>query len=119
MSPTSYLSDTALSLRAEPANEDPMLSKYERTCHDKQRLWRIRRPTAAGMSVGSGSHVYMGTQGMRSGFVLPGGSAAEQLDQAVVAEQAGWDGIFVWEAAYGVDPWSLLAAIAMRTARIR
>ena len=49
-------------------------------------------------------------------MVLPGGTATEQLDQAVLAEQAGWDGVFVWEAAYGVDAWSLLAAIAARTA---
>lgn len=56
---------------------------------------------------------------MRYGAVLPGGTATEQLDQAVLAEQAGWDGLFVWEAAYGVDAWSLLAAIAARTARIR
>jgi alkanesulfonate monooxygenase SsuD/methylene tetrahydromethanopterin reductase-like flavin-dependent oxidoreductase (luciferase family) len=56
---------------------------------------------------------------MRYGIVLPGGTATEQLDQAVLAEQAGWDGVFVWEAAYGVDAWSLLAAIAVRTARVR
>ncbi len=56
---------------------------------------------------------------MRFGFVLPGGTARQQLEQAVLAEQAGWDGIFVWEAAYGVDAWSLLAAIAARTRRIR
>ena len=45
---------------------------------------------------------------MRTGFILPGGPAAEQLEQAVLAEQAGWDGVFVWEAAYGVDAWTLL-----------
>jgi alkanesulfonate monooxygenase SsuD/methylene tetrahydromethanopterin reductase-like flavin-dependent oxidoreductase (luciferase family) len=56
---------------------------------------------------------------MRSGFVLPGGTATEQLEQAVLAEQAGWDGIFVWEAAYGVDAWTLLAAIAARTTQIK
>jgi alkanesulfonate monooxygenase SsuD/methylene tetrahydromethanopterin reductase-like flavin-dependent oxidoreductase (luciferase family) len=56
---------------------------------------------------------------MRYGFVLPGGTAKQQLDQAVAAEAAGWDGVFVWEAAYGVDAWSLLAAMAARTARIR
>ncbi len=39
---------------------------------------------------------------MRSGFVLPGGTATEQLDLAILAEQAGWAGIFVWEAAYGI-----------------
>jgi alkanesulfonate monooxygenase SsuD/methylene tetrahydromethanopterin reductase-like flavin-dependent oxidoreductase (luciferase family) len=56
---------------------------------------------------------------MRYGAVLPGGTATEQLDQAVLAEQVGWDGVFVWEAAYGVDAWSLLAAIAVRTTRVR
>jgi Luciferase-like monooxygenase len=56
---------------------------------------------------------------MRYGFVLPGGTAAEQLKQAVLAERAGWDGVFVWEAAYGVDAWTLLAAIAQRTERLR
>jgi alkanesulfonate monooxygenase SsuD/methylene tetrahydromethanopterin reductase-like flavin-dependent oxidoreductase (luciferase family) len=56
---------------------------------------------------------------MRMGVVLPGGSAVEQLQQAVLAEEHGWDGVFVWEAAYGVDAWSLLAAIAARTTSIR
>ncbi|HEX3921656.1 MAG TPA: LLM class flavin-dependent oxidoreductase [Streptosporangiaceae bacterium] len=60
-----------------------------------------------------------GERAMRCGAVLPGGTATEQLEQAVLAEQAGWDGVFVWEAAYGVDAWSLLAAIAARTGRIR
>ena len=60
-----------------------------------------------------------GESAMRYGAVLPGGTATEQLEQAVLAEQAGWDGVFVWEAAYGVDAWSLLAAIAARTERVR
>ncbi|MCC7106790.1 MAG: LLM class flavin-dependent oxidoreductase [Chloroflexi bacterium] len=56
---------------------------------------------------------------MRYGFVLPGGTATQQLDQAIIADQAGWDGIFVWEAAYGEDPWALLSAMAMRTSHVR
>src|SRR5712691_3334580 len=56
---------------------------------------------------------------MRTGVILPGGTATEQLEQAVLAEKAGWDGVFVWEAAYGVDAWTLLAAIATRTTRVR
>ena len=55
---------------------------------------------------------------MRYGMILPGGSATEQLEQATLAEESGWDGVFVWEAAYGVDAWSLLAAIAVRTTRV-
>lgn len=56
---------------------------------------------------------------VRRGIVLPGGSAREQLEQAILAEQSGWDGVFVWEAAYGVDAWSLLAAMAASTSRVR
>src|SRR5260221_8562283 len=56
---------------------------------------------------------------MRFGFVLPGGTASLQVEAAVLAEQAGWDGVFVWEAAYGVDAWVLLSAMAQRTSRIR
>src|SRR5215467_13301797 len=56
---------------------------------------------------------------MLTGFVLPGGPATKQVEQAVLAEQSGWDGVFVPELAYGVDAWSLLAAMAARTERIR
>ena len=56
---------------------------------------------------------------VRSGVVLPGGTAGEQFELALLAERAGWDGVFVWEAGYGVDPWTLLGAIAARTSRVR
>ena len=56
---------------------------------------------------------------MLLGFVLPGGNATEQLELAIMADQSGWDGVFVWEAAYGVDAWSLLAAMAARTDRVK
>jgi alkanesulfonate monooxygenase SsuD/methylene tetrahydromethanopterin reductase-like flavin-dependent oxidoreductase (luciferase family) len=36
----------------------------------------------------------------------------------MLAEAAGWDGVFVWEGAYGVDAWSLLGAMATRTSTI-
>lgn len=57
--------------------------------------------------------------GMKYGVILPGGSATEQLEAALLAEESGWDGVFVWEAGYGVDAWSLLSAIAVRTSRVR
>jgi alkanesulfonate monooxygenase SsuD/methylene tetrahydromethanopterin reductase-like flavin-dependent oxidoreductase (luciferase family) len=53
------------------------------------------------------------------GAILPGGTAPGQLEQAELAERAGWDGVFSWETGYGVDPWTLLAAIAARTSRVR
>jgi alkanesulfonate monooxygenase SsuD/methylene tetrahydromethanopterin reductase-like flavin-dependent oxidoreductase (luciferase family) len=56
---------------------------------------------------------------MKYGFVLPGASAPELLEQAILAEQADWDGVFAWETAYAVEPWTLLSAIAQRTERIR
>src|SRR5512143_4364257 len=47
-------------------------------------------------------------------------------DLAAEAEDAGWDGFFVWDAVFArppdlpmADPWIALAAIAMRTRRIR
>jgi alkanesulfonate monooxygenase SsuD/methylene tetrahydromethanopterin reductase-like flavin-dependent oxidoreductase (luciferase family) len=56
---------------------------------------------------------------MRYGVVLPGGTAPQQLELAIAAEQAGWDGVFVWEASYGVDAWTLLGAMAARTSSVR
>lgn len=61
----------------------------------------------------------MGKAVIRCGAVIPGGTATEQLEQAVLAERAGWDGVFVWEAAYGADAWSMLAAMAVQTDRVR
>jgi alkanesulfonate monooxygenase SsuD/methylene tetrahydromethanopterin reductase-like flavin-dependent oxidoreductase (luciferase family) len=55
---------------------------------------------------------------MHYGAVLPGGSATEQLELALLAEQAGWDGVFVWEAAYGPDAWSMLSGMAVRTSTV-
>ena len=40
-------------------------------------------------------------------------------EYAEAAEQAGWDGFFVWEPVYGWDAWVMLTAAAMRTQRIR
>src|SRR3954471_5550904 len=56
---------------------------------------------------------------LRYGVILPGGTATQQLQHAVLAERSGWDGVFGWEAAYGVDAWSLLAAMAVATSRVR
>ena len=56
---------------------------------------------------------------MRFGFVVPSGDAADVAEMAAAAEQAGWDGLFVWEALYGVDAWVSLGAAAMRTSTIR
>jgi alkanesulfonate monooxygenase SsuD/methylene tetrahydromethanopterin reductase-like flavin-dependent oxidoreductase (luciferase family) len=56
---------------------------------------------------------------MKFGVVLPGGTANQQLELAAVAEDSGWDGVFVWEAAYGVDAWTLLAAMAVRTSSVK
>src|ERR1700759_2865181 len=56
---------------------------------------------------------------IRYGAILPGGTAPEQLGQAELAERAGGDGGFSWETGYGVEPWTLPAAIAARTSRVR
>jgi alkanesulfonate monooxygenase SsuD/methylene tetrahydromethanopterin reductase-like flavin-dependent oxidoreductase (luciferase family) len=56
---------------------------------------------------------------LQYGVILPGGTAPEQLEQAILAERAGWDGVFVWETDYAVDAWSLLAAMAAATTTVR
>ncbi|WP_420450684.1 LLM class flavin-dependent oxidoreductase [Ilumatobacter sp.] len=56
---------------------------------------------------------------MRSGFVVPWGDALDVADLAEVAEDSGWDGLFVWEPVWGVDAWISLALAAVRTSRIR
>jgi hypothetical protein len=56
---------------------------------------------------------------MRYGFVLPYGDARTAANLAGEAEQAGWDGFFVWEPVWGIDAWVSLTAAAMQTERIR
>jgi alkanesulfonate monooxygenase SsuD/methylene tetrahydromethanopterin reductase-like flavin-dependent oxidoreductase (luciferase family) len=56
---------------------------------------------------------------MKHGFVLPSGNARTAAHLAYEAEQAGWDGFFVFEPVWGVDAWVSLTAAAMRTERIR
>jgi alkanesulfonate monooxygenase SsuD/methylene tetrahydromethanopterin reductase-like flavin-dependent oxidoreductase (luciferase family) len=56
---------------------------------------------------------------MRYGFILPGGDARLVAESARAAEQAGWDGFFIADAVWGVDPWVALTAAAMLTERIR
>jgi alkanesulfonate monooxygenase SsuD/methylene tetrahydromethanopterin reductase-like flavin-dependent oxidoreductase (luciferase family) len=56
---------------------------------------------------------------MRYGFVIPYGDARATAELAALAEQHGWDGIFVWESIWGMDAWAMLAAAAMTTERIK
>ena len=65
---------------------------------------------------------------MNYGIYLPNfgpyGDAEALADLAQDAENAGWDGFFIWDHVAGwpldfVDPWVALAAVAMRTTRIR
>ena len=56
---------------------------------------------------------------MQFGFVIPWADAEEVGELAAVAEEHGWDGIFVWEPVWGVDTWISLALAAVRTGRIR
>jgi alkanesulfonate monooxygenase SsuD/methylene tetrahydromethanopterin reductase-like flavin-dependent oxidoreductase (luciferase family) len=66
---------------------------------------------------------------MQYGLALPNGGVDPQTmaEFAALAEASGWDGIFVedyivWQGNPSVptfDPWVLLAAMAMRTTRVR
>ncbi|MDD5370548.1 MAG: LLM class flavin-dependent oxidoreductase [Anaerolineaceae bacterium] len=56
---------------------------------------------------------------MRYGLVLPSWEARPVAKLARAAENAGWDGVFLWEPVWGFDAWMLLAAAATLTERIR
>ncbi|HUS14469.1 MAG TPA: LLM class flavin-dependent oxidoreductase, partial [Chloroflexia bacterium] len=66
---------------------------------------------------------------MQYGFVIPGGDVRTLPDLAADAEAAGWDGVFIPDCIaiegaphpenFGFDPWVVLAAMAMRTERVR
>jgi len=56
---------------------------------------------------------------VRFGLVVPHADAREFAQVAELAEQRGWDGIFTWEAVWGVHAWVTLGAAAMVTERIR
>jgi alkanesulfonate monooxygenase SsuD/methylene tetrahydromethanopterin reductase-like flavin-dependent oxidoreductase (luciferase family) len=62
---------------------------------------------------------------MKFGFIAPGGSAEQVIDLAIEIEANGWDGFFTWDGiSVGdgmmdiFDPWSILAAVAMKTERV-
>lgn len=66
---------------------------------------------------------------MRYGFIFPGGDARTLAALSHEAEAAGWDGVFVPDCIFidvpqsprmpAYDPWVTLAAMAMRTERVR
>jgi len=56
---------------------------------------------------------------VRTGVNLPFGDPRVASEVARDAEQAGWDGFFVFEPLWGFDAWVSLAAAAMATERIR
>jgi alkanesulfonate monooxygenase SsuD/methylene tetrahydromethanopterin reductase-like flavin-dependent oxidoreductase (luciferase family) len=56
---------------------------------------------------------------MRFGFVVPFADTRDFAELAALGETCGWDGIFTWEALFGVDAWVTLGAAAMVTERIR
>src|SRR5579863_7819579 len=56
---------------------------------------------------------------MQYGLTFPSIEARVLAELAHEAEEAGWDGIFVWDLVWGTDAWVSLAAVAMRTERVR
>jgi alkanesulfonate monooxygenase SsuD/methylene tetrahydromethanopterin reductase-like flavin-dependent oxidoreductase (luciferase family) len=58
---------------------------------------------------------------MQYGFVVPGGSLEAIVAAGIEAEAAGWDGYFYYDytGPDAHDPWVTLAAVALRTERIR
>ena len=64
------------------------------------------------------------TTSMKYGFIIPTGDIHTVAELAAEAESAGWDGAFYWDGINiqdypGFDPWVTMAAMAMRTTRVR
>ena len=61
---------------------------------------------------------------LRYGFLIPTGDPRTVAELAREVEEAGWDGAFYWDGICvgemeTYDPWVVMAAMAMRTERIR
>jgi len=61
---------------------------------------------------------------IKLGIIVTAGDPRAAADLAALAEEHGWDGVFTWDAiAIGsmeaYDPWVVMAAMAMRTERVR
>ena len=61
---------------------------------------------------------------MRYGFIVTNGDPRAIAELAREAEAAGWDGVFYWDGICvggmdTYDPWVVMAAMAMRTERVR
>jgi alkanesulfonate monooxygenase SsuD/methylene tetrahydromethanopterin reductase-like flavin-dependent oxidoreductase (luciferase family) len=62
---------------------------------------------------------------MNYGFIITSGDPRAVAELAREVEEAGWDGAFYWDGIYVgegweiYDPWVVMAAMAMRTERVR
>jgi alkanesulfonate monooxygenase SsuD/methylene tetrahydromethanopterin reductase-like flavin-dependent oxidoreductase (luciferase family) len=61
---------------------------------------------------------------VRYGFLIPTGGPRVVAGLASEVEEAGWDGVFYWDGICvgevdTYDPWVVMAAMAMRTERVR
>lgn len=61
---------------------------------------------------------------MKYGIIITGGAPRVQAELAELAEGKGWDGVFTWDGVAvheldTYDPWVLMAAMAMRTQKVR
>ena len=61
---------------------------------------------------------------MKYGIILNGGTLDQLGDMAHVAEEAGWDGVFYWDAVHienfgdMFDPWVAMTVMALRTTTV-
>jgi len=61
---------------------------------------------------------------IKLGIIISSGDPRTAADLAALAEAHGWDGVFTWDAVSigsmdTFDPWVVMAAMAMRTERVR
>jgi alkanesulfonate monooxygenase SsuD/methylene tetrahydromethanopterin reductase-like flavin-dependent oxidoreductase (luciferase family) len=81
-------------------------------------------PDARSILVWLGGPSWERRQVLRYGFLVPSGDPRTVAGLAHEAEEAGWDGVFYWDGICvgnmeTYDPWVVMAAMAMRTERVR
>lgn len=95
-----------------------VLSFFARIVPPREHLFAI-------LAAWPGMFFTQGALSMKYGFVVTSGSAQDIVDLAGEVEAAGWDGFFTWDGiSVGdgldiFDPWAMLAAVAVKTERVK
>lgn len=108
-----------------------LLQRAEEKAHSDRRRWdlaakndAVEEERPAVRLSGESGLCEERSHGMNYGFIVTSGDPRTVAELAREAETAGWDGVFYWDGIDigpmdTYDPWVVMAAMAMRTERVR